>query len=89
MQHPKLRLTIPWDSLELNAQEQITRALALPELICLAVMPDVHTGYDLCIGSVLQSMPPWKDEASPRKEVVEALLASLKDNDELHRELAK
>lgn len=52
MEHPKLRLTIPWESMELEAQQQIIRVLAMPELECLAVMPDVHAGYDLCIGGV-------------------------------------
>lgn len=52
MEHPKLRLTIPWQSMELEAQQQIIRVLAMPELECLAIMPDVHAGYDLCIGGV-------------------------------------
>ena len=52
MQHPKLKLTIPWESMELEAQQQIIRVLAMPELECLAIMPDVHAGYDLCIGGV-------------------------------------
>lgn len=52
MEHPKLRLTIPWASLESEAQQQIARTLALPQLECLAIMPDVHAGYDLCIGGV-------------------------------------
>lgn len=52
MEHPKLRLTIPWVSMELEAQQQIVRTLAMPELVCLAIMPDVHAGYDLCIGGV-------------------------------------
>jgi tRNA-splicing ligase RtcB len=52
MIHPKLKLTIPWESIELEAQQQIIRVLAMPELECLAIMPDVHPGYDLCIGGV-------------------------------------
>lgn len=52
MQHYKLKLTIPWESMELEAQQQIIRVLAMPELECLAIMPDVHAGYDLCIGGV-------------------------------------
>lgn len=52
MEHPKLRLTVPWESMELEAQQQIIRVLAMPELETLAVMPDVHAGYDLCIGGV-------------------------------------
>jgi tRNA-splicing ligase RtcB len=50
--HPKLRLTVPWESIELGAQNQILRVLSVPELECLAIMPDVHPGYDLCIGGV-------------------------------------
>ena len=52
MYHQKLRLTIPWESIELSAQNQILRVLSVPELECLAVMPDVNPGYDLCIGGV-------------------------------------
>ena len=52
MEHPKLRLTIPWSGMELDAQQQIIRVVAMPELEVLAVMPDVHAGYDLCIGGV-------------------------------------
>lgn len=52
MIHPKLKLTVPWESIELEAQQQIIRVLAMPELERLAVMPDVHPGYDLCIGGV-------------------------------------
>jgi tRNA-splicing ligase RtcB len=55
MEHPKLRLTIPWESMELGAQQQIIRVLAMPELEMLAVMPDVHAGYNLCIGGVALS----------------------------------
>jgi tRNA-splicing ligase RtcB len=52
MEHPKLRLTIPWTSLDLPSQQQIAKVLAMPELELLAVMPDAHSGYDLCIGGV-------------------------------------
>lgn len=54
MEHPKLRLTIPWVSIELEAQQQMIKVLAMPELVSLAIMPDVHAGYDLCIGGVAQ-----------------------------------
>ena len=50
--HPKLKLTVPWESIDLSAQQQIINVLAMPELECLAIMPDVHAGYDLCIGGV-------------------------------------
>ena len=52
MQNTKLKLTVPWESLELAAQQQIQRVLAIPELERLAIMPDVHAGNDLCIGGV-------------------------------------
>jgi tRNA-splicing ligase RtcB len=52
MIHPKLKLTVPWESIDLGAQQQIIRVLAMPELDRLAIMPDVHAGYDLCIGGV-------------------------------------
>jgi tRNA-splicing ligase RtcB len=52
MIHPKLKLTVPWESIELKAQQQIIRVLAMPKLERLAIMPDVHPGYDLCIGGV-------------------------------------
>ena len=52
MKHHKLRLTIPWESIELGAQNQILRVLSVSELECLAVMPDVHPGHDLCVGGV-------------------------------------
>jgi tRNA-splicing ligase RtcB len=50
--NPKLSLTIPWESIERDAQNQINRVLSVPELEKLAIMPDVHPGYDLCIGGV-------------------------------------
>jgi tRNA-splicing ligase RtcB len=52
MIHPKLKLTVPWESIDPEAQRQIVRVLAMPELERLAIMPDVHAGYDLCIGGV-------------------------------------
>lgn len=48
----RLRLTIPLEQIEGGAREQIDRALALPCLKVLAIMPDVHVGYDLPIGGV-------------------------------------
>jgi hypothetical protein len=32
MIHPKLKLTVPWESIDLSAQQQIIRVLAMPEL---------------------------------------------------------
>lgn len=48
----KLKLTIPWADIEVGAQEQIEETLMLGCLKTLAIMPDVHQGYDLPIGSV-------------------------------------
>ncbi|MBU1001478.1 MAG: RtcB family protein [Proteobacteria bacterium] len=48
----RLRLTIPLEQIEGGAREQIERTLALPCLKVLAIMPDVHVGYDLPIGGV-------------------------------------
>ena len=52
MQHAKLTLTLPWEDIDAGAQKQILRVLELPELVRLVIMPDVHAGYDLCIGGV-------------------------------------
>ncbi|MCL2123709.1 MAG: RtcB family protein [Desulfovibrionaceae bacterium] len=52
MQHAKLTLTLPWDAIDAEAQKQILKVLDMPELIRLVIMPDVHAGYDLCIGGV-------------------------------------
>lgn len=48
----RLKLTIPRENIEAGAWEQIQAALALPYLKALAIMPDVHSGYDLPIGGV-------------------------------------
>jgi tRNA-splicing ligase RtcB len=48
----RLKLTIPWESIEKGAQDQIRNVLTMPQLKTLAIMPDVHAGYDLCIGGV-------------------------------------
>ena len=52
MQHAKLTLTLPWEDIDAEAQKQILKVLELPELMRLVIMPDVHAGYDLCIGGV-------------------------------------
>lgn len=52
MTHPKLRLTLPWEAIDEQARRQILQILELPELERLAVMPDAHAGYDMCIGGV-------------------------------------
>ncbi|WMW65232.1 RtcB family protein [Nitratidesulfovibrio liaohensis] len=49
---PRLSLTVPPDSLDAATWDQIESALALPCMVHLAVMPDAHAGYDLCIGGV-------------------------------------
>lgn len=48
----KLKTLIPLHELESGAQQQIYEALELDFLKTLAVMPDCHTGYLLCIGGV-------------------------------------
>ena len=48
----RLKLTLPKEDIEATAWEQIEAALELPFLEKLAIMPDVHTGYDLPIGGV-------------------------------------
>ena len=52
MEHPKLRLLLPWDEIEQGAQEQIQYLLDLPFLRILAIMPDIHQGFLAPIGSV-------------------------------------
>ena len=52
MQHAKLTLTLPWEDIDAEAQKQIRKTLEMPELARLVIMPDVHAGYDLCIGGV-------------------------------------
>jgi tRNA-splicing ligase RtcB len=49
---PKLRLTLPWEEIEESAQEQIAEALRNPYLQTLVVLPDVHWGMNVCIGTV-------------------------------------
>lgn len=48
----KLKLTIPEHEIESGAWYQIRDALKIPSLKKLAIMPDVHQGYDLPIGGV-------------------------------------
>jgi len=48
----RLKLTLPQEDIEVTAWEQIERALELPYLNTLAIMRDVHAGYDLPIGGV-------------------------------------
>ena len=52
MNHPKLQSMIPWNEIERTAQVQIENVLELECLKTLAIMPDVHAGYDLPIGGV-------------------------------------
>lgn len=48
----RLALTLPPDAIDDKAWEQIENVLSLDCLVRLAIMPDVHAGYDLCIGGV-------------------------------------
>ena len=49
----RLALTIPEYEIEAEAQNQIEKILELDCLVRLAVMPDVHSGYDMPIGGVV------------------------------------
>ena len=44
---------------------------------------------DAFITETPQSLKPWKNEAPPRQEVIEALRDSIAHNEALYRELAK
>lgn len=48
----KLKTLIPMEQIEQSAQQQVFDVLRLDCLKKLAIMPDVHAGYDLCIGGV-------------------------------------
>lgn len=48
----KLKCTIPMHEIESSALDQIKKALDITCLKALAIMPDVHAGYDLPIGAV-------------------------------------
>lgn len=51
MTNPRLHLLLPPHEIEEGAWKQIEGALAFPFVKKLAIMPDVHQGYDLPIGS--------------------------------------
>lgn len=48
----KLATMIPMHEIEMAAQQQIYAVLELPFLVRMAVMPDVHMGYEMPIGGV-------------------------------------
>lgn len=48
----RLKLTIPINEIESEAIDQIKEALELENLLELAIMPDIHKGYDIPIGGV-------------------------------------
>lgn len=48
----KLTLLIPYEEIEAEARMQIEKILELDFLKKLVILPDVHKGYDLCIGGV-------------------------------------
>jgi len=52
MKNEKLNLSLPWNDIESGAREQILNILELDCLESLAIMPDVHQGYDMPIGGV-------------------------------------
>lgn len=48
----KLASILPLEEIEWEAKKQMYDVLSIPSLIKLALMPDVHAGYDLPIGGV-------------------------------------
>ena len=48
----EVKSLIPLHEIEASAYAQIIEVCNLPSLKALAIMPDVHAGYDLCIGGV-------------------------------------
>lgn len=52
MTDPRLALTIPIEEIEPEAWSQVMNCLNIDVLTKLAIMPDVHCGYDLPIGGV-------------------------------------
>ena len=48
----KMKTLVPMEEIEQTAQQQIYDVLSLDCLKALAIMPDVHAGYDLPIGGV-------------------------------------
>lgn len=50
--NPKLFLSVPADEIESGALTQIRNILDLQCLVKLAILPDVHCGYDMPIGGV-------------------------------------
>jgi len=49
---PKVNSLIPFHEIEEAAYSQIMNVINLDCLKTLAIMPDVHAGYDMCIGGV-------------------------------------
>lgn len=52
MNNEKLFLSVALGDIETSAVEQIEDIISLPEVIKMAIMPDVHSGYDMPIGGV-------------------------------------
>ena len=51
-QSDRLRLTVPWEDIEDSSKEQLEETLRNPRLVTLVVLPDVHWGMNVCIGTV-------------------------------------
>ena len=51
----KIRLFVPWDEIEPEAQAQLRNTAETPFVVGLAVMPDVHFGLGSTVGSVIAS----------------------------------
>ena len=52
VQNNRLRLTLPWEEIEDSSKEQIEELLRNPHLETVVVLPDVHWGMNVCIGTV-------------------------------------
>lgn len=59
----RLRLLIPWEKLEVGAQDQLKKVLSYWFVEAVAAMPDMHQGYDMPIGGVARTngviCPAW------------------------------
>lgn len=50
---PRLTTLIPYEEIESGALDQIRNNLALPYLLKMAIMPDVHQGYEIPVGGIV------------------------------------
>ena len=52
-QSNRLRLTLPWEAIADSSKGQIEELLRNPRLETLVVLPDVHWGMNVCIGTLV------------------------------------